>query len=92
MLYTLSNGKFYSLSCQNHEASVQHSFTLLILPSLIPQRQEFNTPLLVSVKNNVAVEVVELLIEKKAFLEARNTKVIVYEHGFLEQDQSLRGM
>ena len=48
--------------------------TQLISASFI---KEFNTPLLLGVKNNVSVEVVELLIKKKAFLEARNTEVIV---------------
>ena len=39
--------------------------------------KEFNTPLLLGVKNNASVEVVKLLIEGKAFLEARNTEVSV---------------
>ena len=45
--------------------------------------KEFNTPLLLGVKNNASVEVVKLLIEGKAFLEARNTEVSVRQRAFL---------
>ena len=45
--------------------------------------KEFNTPLLLGVKNNASVEVVKLLIKGKAFLEARNTEVSVRQRAFL---------
>ena len=61
---------------------IYNLLTQLISASLI---KEFNTPLLLGVKNNTSVEVLELLIEQKAFLEARNTEVSVCQRAFLSR-------
>ena len=61
-----------------------------MLTSLIAWSQVFNTPLLLAVANNARVAVVEELIRKKAFLEARNAEVIVGRHSAREKGGSYK--